>query len=148
MTVAFTGHRDVHDPNWVYDCLKMTIKDLIAKGADTFICGGAVGFDTLAATAVLELREQYPIRLMLAIPCEGQDAKFSPAMKSTYQQIRADADEEVVLYPYYQRGCMHSRNRYMVDHCDLLVAYCHKPTGGTAYTVDYAKEQGKKIVNL
>ncbi len=148
MTVAFTGHRDVKDPNWVYDCLIATIKKLIAKGATTFICGGAIGFDTLAATALLELREHYPIRLVLAIPCEGQDANFPPAIKATYAQIRADADEEVVLYPAYQRGCMHSRNRYMVDHCDLLVAYCHQETGGTAYTVGYAKERGKEIINL
>lgn len=148
MTVAFTGHRKVKDPDGIYDCLIQTVTQLILKGADTFICGGAVGFDTLAAQAVLQLRDKYPIRLVLAIPCEGQEAKFSPAMKATYARIRSAADAETVLYPYYQKGCMHARNRYMVDRCDCLVAYCHQYTGGTAYTVDYAKRMNKTIFNL
>lgn len=148
MTVAFTGHRSVPDEKAVLAKLRELLVDLIKQGADTFICGGAVGFDTLAAQAVLELREAYPIRLVLAIPCEGQDARFSPEQKATYAKIRLAADEETVLYPHYCRGCMHARNRYMVDRCDFLVAYCHKSTGGTAYTVDYATNKGKNVVRF
>ena len=148
MTVAFTGHRSVPRAKSVYETLLKTIEHLIIQGADTFICGGALGFDTLAAKAVLALRERYPIRLILAIPCEGQDEKFSDLDRAEYARIRNRADEEKVLFPYYQQGCMHARNRYMVDHCDLLVSYCHKAVGGSAYTLNYAIKQDKQIIRL
>ena len=49
----------------------------------------------------------------------------------------------------YQRGCVHIRNRYLVDNCDLLIAiYNGEDKCGTAYTVNYAKQQGKEIVIL
>lgn len=148
MTVAFTGHRDVSDEAGVYEQLLSTLRELIQKGAKNFICGGAIGFDTLAAQAVLELKQEFPVRLCLAIPHEGQDARFTPAQQAEYARIRALADRETVLFAHYTRGCMHQRNRFMVDRCDLLVAYCRRPTGGSAYTLDYAEKQGKPIIRL
>ena len=35
--------------------------------------GGALGFDTLAAQTVLEMKKEYPqLRLILVLPCENQ----------------------------------------------------------------------------
>ena len=35
----------------------------------------------------------------------------------------------------------------MVDNCDLLIAiYNGEEKGGTAYTVNYARQQGKEIL--
>lgn len=148
MTVAFTGHRVVADKAAVYARLTDTIRDLIQQGAQTFICGGALGFDTLAAQAVLALRREYPILLFLAIPCGDQDAKFTVAQKEEYARIRASADRVMVVSERYTPGCMHERNRYMVDRADVLVAYCHKRTGGSAYTLSYAEKEGKTIIRL
>ena len=54
---------------------------------------------------------------------------------------------ELLMCSHYQRGCYHMRNRYMVDNCDLLIAiYNGENKGGTAYTVNYARERGKEIL--
>ena len=55
-------------------------------------------------------------------------------------------DESVVLHERYVDGCMFERNRYMVDHADMLYACLERPTGGTLYTVNYAKRKHKRIV--
>jgi hypothetical protein len=32
---------------------------------------------------------------------------------------------------------MQKRDKYMADNADILIAYLKKPTGGTAFTVNY-----------
>lgn len=148
MTVAFTGHRDIAEKSAVSLKLRETLRMLIAEGADCFICGGAVGFDTLAAQTVLELKKEFNVQLWLAIPCADQDIWFSDEQRAEYARIRAAADRETVLSPRYSRGCMHARNRFMVDHCDVMVTYCRRISGGSAYTVSYAKQKKKKMIHL
>ena len=48
----------------------------------------------------------------------------------------------------YTRGCMHKRNRHLVDHSGVCVAYLTESRGGTAYTVDYARKNGVPVINL
>ena len=43
---------------------------------------------------------------------------------------------------------MFKRNRHLVDNSSVCVCYLTKDSGGTAYTVRYAKEKGLEIVNL
>ena len=41
-------------------------------GVNTFIDGGALGFDTIAAETVIEMREKYQnIKLVMYLPCYG-----------------------------------------------------------------------------
>ncbi len=149
MTVAFTGHRQLkHATFWVYLKLLRTVKKLIDEGADTFLCGGALGFDTLAARAVLHYRKRCPVKLCMVIPCQRQDRYYTPEQKAEYAQILAAADEVKVLSETYYRGCMHARNRFMVEQCTLLVSYCYDSTGGTAYTTDLALKKQKPVISL
>lgn len=46
------------------------------------------------------------------------------------------------------RGCMHKRNRYMVDNSNYCICCLTEEKDGTAYTVSYAKKQNLKIINL
>lgn len=134
-TCAFTGHRSFYD-GFSPRKLKREIKKLILAGVDTFYNGMAMGFDLLAAEKTLELKKKYPhIRLILCIPCYGQEKRFSEKDKGRYASIYKKADERVVLSEEYYRGCMQNRNRYMVERADVLIAYCIKDEGGAAYTV-------------
>ena len=137
---AFTGHRTLYD-GFSPRKLKAEIKKLILKGVDTFYNGMAMGFDLLAAEKVLELKKKYPhIRLILCIPCYGQEKNFTDKDKKRYAQIYKKADEKNVLYPHYFKGCMLARNRYMAERADLLIAYCIQEKGGAAYTVKYFQQ--------
>ncbi len=139
-TCFFTGHRDVpeHRYNDIYNQTTTLIQTLYREGIKDFVCGGAVGFDTLAAKAVLELRELLDIRLHLVLPCTNQSDYFSSAQKAEYEQILGSCDSSETLFDHYFRGCMHARNRKMVEMSTACIAYCTKQTGGAAYTVKFA----------
>jgi uncharacterized phage-like protein YoqJ len=150
-TVCFTGHRIIPDGelDFIKKKLASEIEQLIGQGYCCFCAGGALGFDTLAAQAVLEAKEQFSqIKLILALPCLSQANRWCEHDKRVYEQIKQRADEVVYTSQKYTRGCMFKRNRYLVDHSSVCVCYLTKETGGTAYTVKYARSKGIVIRNL
>ena len=134
-TCVFTGHRELGS-DFSKKKLKDEIKGLILQGVDTFLCGMAIGFDLLAAETVLSLKRKNPqIRLVACIPCIGQEKYFSKADQKRYVSALQKADEKVVLSDSYYKGCMQVRDKYMAERGDVMLAYCKKQDGGTAYTV-------------
>lgn len=124
---CFTGHRKIPtvDLPTVQKRLQKTIKQLMKQDITTFYCGGALGFDTLAAQAVLKARRFHPrVKLILALPCRDQAEHWREADRLLYESIKRRADEVIYLAERYTRGCMFERNRYMVDHSDVCVCYC------------------------
>ena len=112
---------------------------------------GAVGFDALAATAVLKLKEKYPhIRLVMVLPCppEQQSSRWNDEQKKRYYKILGQADKVRILSPQYTDGCMLDRNRHMVDCSAYLICYLREQRGGTFYTVNYAEKCGLEILRL
>ncbi len=146
---CFTGHRTLEDPQALHRTLDDVLEQCVAQGYREFRCGGAIGFDTVAAQAVVRIRERYPtVRLVLILPCGDQDKYWSPQEKAVYQQLLTAADEVKVLSEHYYRGCMFARNRALVNGSQLCICYLTKPSGGTKMTVDYAKKQQLTILNL
>lgn len=144
MTCALTGHRELpasFDENGLYDGLE----ELIREGYDVFCCGMAEGFDLLALECLVSLRQKYRIFIEACIPYEGQENSFSREQRARYQELLGWCDARTVLSKTYHGGCYLARNRYMVDKADLVLAYCVKDTGGTAYTVNYARSKGVKV---
>lgn len=150
-TVCFTGHRYIpeKDRAVVAARLRRTLVELIDEGYKYFGAGGALGFDTLAAKTVLDLRREYPhIKLILVLPCKDQCAKWSGEDVRTYESIRAAADKTVWISENYTPTCMHERNRHLVNFSSVCVCYLTQNRGGTAYTVNYARECGVKVMNV
>lgn len=148
---CFTGHREI--PFTELPSLKRKLSRAIAhcirQGCTEFRCGGALGFDTLAARAVLSARKKHPhIRLVLMLPCPEQTKGWSAANIKTYGNILQKADAVIYTADHYYRGCMHLRNRRLVDSSSFCIAYCRRDTGGSAYTVQYAKKQGCSVIPL
>ena len=150
ISCSFTGHREL--PLFTLSLkrkLNKTLRGLYERGFRVFICGGALGFDTLAARSVLALRkDKKDVKLHLYIPCADQAKSWQQADMEEYERIKNLADEVFILSERYTRGCMHNRNRAMVDASGVCIAYLNKPSGGTAYTVDYAAKKGLEIINL
>lgn len=144
----FTGHRDLG-----YDFRKTDLQSHIQQaakdGVTDFYVGMAKGFDLLCAETVLEVKKSYPfIRLIACIPCYNQEKNYSQEDKKRYVDILKKVDEKVILSDNYYRGCMQNRDKYMADRGDMLICYCRKETGGTAYTLKYfqkKKPTGKVI---
>lgn len=150
-TVCFTGHRKIppEQADTLARQLRSTLMRLIEDGYIYFGAGGALGFDTLAAKAVLDLRAEHPqIKLILVLPCLSQTRGWSARDIEIYDDIKSKADKVVYTSQEYTRGCMHKRNRHLVDNSSVCICYLTESTGGTAYTVDYAKTKNLTVINL
>jgi uncharacterized phage-like protein YoqJ len=148
---CFSGHRSIKpqlQPQ-LKAKLRETVLKLAAGGTQGFICGGALGFDTLAAEAVLEIKNRLPeLTLTLALPFKGQSSKWTSSNKERYERILRSADEVVYISEEYSPFCMKKRNRFMVEHSSVCVCYLTEAEGGTAYTVSYALSRGLNVINL
>ena len=151
-TVCFTGHRTIpaSDLAQLKRVLKEALRKEIACGARVFRAGGALGFDTVAALAVLDLKQEYPsIRLHLILPCPTQAEEWSPADKECYEKILAAADDARYVSPFYFNGLLQMRNRALVEGADACIAYLRESNGGGAgYTSALAIKSGLDYVNL
>lgn len=150
-TACFSGHRKVPARQQAELVLRLNnaVVKLINNGYKYFIAGGALGFDTLAAKTVLNLKTDYPdIRLILALPCQSQTFRWSLGDIEAYETIKNAADKVVYISDSYTKDCMYRRNRYLVDNSSVCICYLTEEGGGTAYTVRYANKNGLLVVNL
>ena len=156
---AFTGHRPGKLP-WGEDesdlrCialkakLRAAVESAIHEGMQHFICGMAEGCDLYFAETVMALKSTYPhITLEAAIPCPSQADGWSERQQARYRDILSRCDYETMVQQSYTPGCMQRRNRYMVDHSDLLIAVHDGLPGGTRYTIEYALRRGVNIIDV
>lgn len=148
-TACFTGHRRIPADQYatMNRRLMEAITDLIDRGYRYFGIGGALGFDTMAAQAVIALKMQYShIRLILVLPCVSQANSWNAYEQDVYETTKKQADKVVYTSTEYAKGCMHKRNRYLVDNSSACVCCLTHPTGGTAYTVAYARKKKSEII--
>lgn len=150
-TCCFTGHREIPAglDKHLFKRVSDGIEYLYKHGTKTYLTGGALGFDTIAAQSVISMREQYPdIQLIVVVPCQDQDKYWNQQDRDTYRQIKKYADEVICLSEKYYKGCMFKRNQHLVDNSRTCICYLTKGSGGTAYTVNYAKSKGLTVYNL
>lgn len=148
-TCCFTGHRPEKLP-WGGNesdsrctSLKATIRDAVIAAYDEgfrhFICGMARGCDFYFAEIVLALRQERPeITLEAAIPCPTQSRAWTAEEQERWQALVTACDYETMVQERYSPDCMIRRNRYMVDHSDLVIAVYDGADGGTRRTLEYA----------
>jgi uncharacterized phage-like protein YoqJ len=150
-TCCFTGHRRIPSDKIgeIKTKLKHTLTEMIESGYLYFGVGGALGFDTLAALTILELKKDYPrVRLILVLPCVNQTKGWKEKDVDVYEFIKSQCDKYVYISKEYTSNCMLKRNRHLVDNSSLCICYLTENTGGTAYTVRYAKQKGLRIINI
>ena len=155
-SLCFTGHRILaEEPKALFNRLCNILEDIIkSRGITVFYAGGAIGFDTVAAKAVLHLRDDlhYNIKLCLILPCSNdeQTRDWSTCEKFEFKNILGRADTVEYTSKDYHPSCMKIRNKALVDHAtDICLCYLeegHK--SGTSQTVNFAKEKGLEIINI
>lgn len=155
---CFTGYRPEKSP-FPYDTrnaeyirfenkLLEAIGQTISDGYDTFYCGGAMGFDLLAAELLLIMRPLHNFRLVVAVPYVGQENGFSDDWKARYKKVLSQADEIVYVSQEYHMRCFAERNEYMVDNSERIIAFCDGKKGGTLNTLRYARRKNREIINI
>ncbi len=150
-TACFTGHRKIaaQDIQKIEKQLDKIIEKLYQKGVIFYGAGGSYGFDMLAEKAVIRARNRHKeIKLILVLPCKNQEKYWTDDNKTAFAEIKNQADKIVYTSEFYFKDCMHKRNRHLVNFSGYCIAYLSKNTGGTAFTVNYARQNGLEIVNL
>lgn len=150
-TCCFSGHRNLpkNKIQHIHNLLIKHILKLSSMGITNYISGGALGFDTLAALAVIKIRFIYPnIKLILALPSPKQTHGWGADDIALYENIVEHANEVIYTSQQHHGGCMHIRNHYMVDHSKFCICYMEDKSGGTAYTVNYAYKKDLFVINL
>ena len=146
----FTGHRGLpEDTAPLRRELLRQITALHADGYTDFLCGGAMGFDLLAAEAALEVRPVLPgMRLLMILPCRGQERAYSQEDKARYRAVLDQADLVRYTAETYYKGCMLVRDRVMAEAADICLCYLTRSTGRTAYTVRQCALRDVPVINL
>lgn len=148
---SFTGHRTIPEEERarVSALLSTAIKYAYTAGCRDFLCGGALGFDTLAAKEVIKFRLlNRDVRLILCLPCMDQADGWSDQHQSMYAHILESADEVIYASESYTDTCMRERNFLLASRCDILIAYCQRSRSGTGQTLRMADSMGKEIINI
>ena len=151
-TAAFTGHRfvDASLREHVKKRLSNAVLEAYGQGIRYFISGFAIGFDMMAAEAIVSLKRIYPdITLIAAIPFKGQASRFSSYDRKRYDKLLEAADEVIVLSDRYYPRCFLDRDEFMVNNSCMLIGYYDgREKGGTFYTIRKAMAQNIPIVNV
>lgn len=151
LSCCFTGHRAITmaEQKQLLPVLDEKVLHAINQGVTVFRNGGALGFDTLSALHILGIKKKYPnIKLLIDAPHRRQSARYNDADKEIYDYILRCADGVTYVSEYYTKDCMQRRNRYMVDHSDMVIAYVRTPRGGSYYTACYAESVDKTVIYL
>jgi len=160
MNVCFTGHRPkkfggydetLDSVLYVKDKLEKVISMYMDKYKDIiFICGGALGVDTWAASVVLSKGG----RLHQYLPYKNYMNKWPKESVKILEEInfKAEKVEYIVndfLYKKYQIfDALEQRNRAMVDAADEVISVFWGGHGGTRNCILYALSQKKTVMNI
>lgn len=151
-----TGHRPKYLGNEYNlvgpysDYIRKELQKIIEEYKPTkMISGMALGSDTIWAQLAIDNK----IPFLAAIPFIGQEAHWPHMTKIRYCRLLEQASEvEVVSESATAEGSvgetMKARDRWMVDHADMVVAVLDKKRrwSGTAYTARYAKEKKVSVI--
>ncbi len=151
-TCCFTGHRNIRkaDEENIKEKIREQVLELLQCGISTYLVGGAIGFDMLAAEVLLDLREKErkELKIISALPFLQWREKWPEEEIEREDRILEKSDEILVSSDKFNRKSYLDRDRVMVDRSTVCIAYCNRKTGGTAYTVRYALRQGVTVRNL
>lgn len=151
---CFTGHRRIQITENLTHILSNELCRLIeVYGITEFYSGGAIGWDTLCAQTVINLRFKYQqIRLHLVLPCceEHQTASWNGKQKAEYRKILSAADSVEFMSENYYNGCMKKRNARLVELADFCVCYYNEKNSasGTGQTVRMALKKHIPVINV
>lgn len=160
---CFFGHRKIDKTIHLKATLYNTVKELIRGGITTFYFGSKSQFNDLCYDIVSELKVDFPDIKRIYVRSQN------PYISEHYYEFLLKSYEDT----YYPSGILNSgkasyveRNFEMIDKCSTCVIYYdekympnrrkiskkdildYQPKSGTRIAYDYAKKNGKNIINI
>lgn len=116
------------------------------EGITTFLLGNQGAFDGIAASVLLQIKEEHPeIQRILVIPYLTESINRDKEwFAHRYDEILRPTE----LMGIHYKSAISSRNRWMTSRADVVLAYVRHESGGAAKALRYARRLGKVIINL
>lgn len=124
-----------------------TLENLILENDNVvFMTGGMGQIDNLFSSTVRSLKRKYKnLRLLLVVPYLTNDLnKNKDYYVAMYDEIIVP-DE---LIGVHYKTAIKQRNRWIVEHCDVIIDCTYRDFGGAYTAIQYAKKAGKKVIKL
>ncbi len=148
-TVSFFGHREIENPSEIEKRLEKLLRDIITqKEYVEFLIGREGEFDLLATSVIKRAVKNYGCgntSLILVLPyMKAEYRNNKREYLEYYNEIEVCSESSKVHY----KSAIQVRNRNMVERSDLVICCIQRNSGGAYKTVQYAKNQNCRTVNL
>ena len=138
------GHRNVFEN--INAELDNAIETAIQQGCKLFYTGAMGEFDGLFSAAVRKAKKAHPhIKLICVKPYMTNDVNTN---RDYYAAMYDDVIIPDELADIHFKAAIKARNRWIVDHSDLVVAYIVREHGGAYEAVRYAQRESKIVVEI
>lgn len=142
MVCCFFGHKDA--PASIISALEYAIENLIQNaGVNEFLVGNQGCFDGMVHRVLKKAKNKYPsitYHVVLA---------YMPKEKNRYSLY--EYGETILpagIESIHPKFAISWRNKWMIQESDMVVCYVNHSWGGAAQFVEYARKQGKTIINI
>lgn len=143
--LALFGHRDLNSHITVERGLYRLFNELIKTKAYIEIYIGRNGeFDVYTASVIRGLQKTFGyerINMTLVLPYAVKDIEY-------YEKYYSSIIIPECTYGVHHKRAITERNRWMIRKCDMCVCFTERESGGAYTAMQYAKQKGKKVLNL
>ena len=148
-TVSFFGHRTIDCGTEIEYRLDKLLHDLITqKEYIDFLIGRDGEFDLLASAAIKRAIRSYGFgntHFTLVLPYMKAEYRDNEKEYLDYYDEVEICSESAEAHP---KSAIQIRNRSIVDRSDLVICCIRRKVGGAYKTIQYARKQGKKVIDL
>jgi uncharacterized phage-like protein YoqJ len=149
--VGVTGHRSGMGFRYRSDQLdRFALASICSAEPDLIITGMAVGWDQAVAAGAARLG----IPFIAAVPFPGQADPWPDRARRHYEDLLTQAAEVVEVTserPYSQKlvtKAMHTRNQFIVDRANQILALYNGGGGGTGHCIKRAQIAKVPVTNV
>lgn len=138
------GHRDVLEK--LDDAVYTAVLKVAEQGCEIFYTGAMGEFDSLFSSAVRKVKKTYPKIKLICVK-----SYFTNDLNINGEYYAALYDDVIIpdtLADVHPKAAIKYRNRWIIDHSDIILIYTKRTYGGAYEARKYAERIGKGIVYI
>ena len=137
-------HRDVLEK--IDDAVYAAVLKAAEQGCDIFYTGAMGEFDSLFSSAVRKVKKTYPKIKLICVK-----SYFTNDLNTNGEYYAALYDDVFIpddLADIHPKAAIKYRNRWIIDHSDIILVYTKRTYGGAYEARKYAERIGKEVVYI
>lgn len=144
-TVSLFGHREIDDLRRLEDLLYPILKELMDTDAYiNFLIGRNGEFDEYVASMIKRAQKEVGRKnsdITLVLPYRVADLEY-------YEKYYDDVLIPDSVHGAHPKSAITLKNRWMIEHSDLVLVYVERKKGGAYAAMKYAQKWNKRVFNL